>query len=107
MKLRAALADPTLVREAATRFAQKNASGSMPAHMLEKAAQGALDTFYRKGFNGIIEQVPEPEREKVLGFAVHMIQLTVTELRAVMRAEEGRVGKEGGSTCRSWLSPDD
>src|SRR3546814_6193812 len=32
MKLRAALADPTLVREAATRFEQKNASGSMPEY---------------------------------------------------------------------------
>ncbi|AEC21396.1 cytochrome C-type biogenesis transmembrane protein [Pusillimonas sp. T7-7] len=107
MKLRAALADPTLVREAATRFAQKNASGSMPAPMLEKAAQGALDTFYRKGFNGIIEQVPEPEREKVLGFAVPMIQLTLTELRDVMRERSGlqAVKHEGpeGVQADQWI----
>src|SRR3546814_18719324 len=61
----------------------------MPAPMLEKAAQGALDTFYRMGFNGIIEQVPEPEREKVLGFAMPMSQLTLTDLRDVMRERYG------------------
>src|SRR3546814_11151690 len=101
----------------------------MPAPMLEKAAQGALDTFYRKGFNGIIEKVPESDREKVLGFAVPMIQLTLTELRDVVRersglpavkyegsgaskdeqwvqrSEERRVGKECVSTCRSRWWP--
>ncbi|MCC2595975.1 cytochrome c biogenesis protein ResB [Pusillimonas sp. MFBS29] len=90
MKLRAALAQPALVREAAARFAQKNANASsMPAPMLEKAAQGALETFYRQGFNGIIEKVPEADREKVLGFAVPMIQLTLTELRDIVRERSG------------------
>src|SRR5690606_7363689 len=107
MKLRAALAEPPMVREAAMRFARKNASASMPAPMLEKAAQGALETFYRKGFNGIIEQVPEPEREKVLGFAVPMIQLTLTELRDVMRERSGlqpakHEGAEG-SQADQWI----
>src|SRR5690606_32654617 len=45
MNLRAALADPAAVQQAAARFAQKNATDTMPASMLEKAAIGALDTF--------------------------------------------------------------
>src|SRR5690606_16671682 len=100
MNLRAAMADPGAVQEAAVRFAQKNANDTMQAPMLEKAVVGALDTFYRKGFNGIIEQVPEQDREKVLSFAVPMIQLSLAELRDVMRERSGqsavkRQGQEG------------
>lgn len=100
MNLRAAMADPVAVQQAAERFAQKNANETMQAPMLEKAVLGALDTFYRKGFNGIIEQVPEQDREKVLGFAVPMIQLSLAELRDVMRERSGqtavkRQGQEG------------
>lgn len=98
MKLRAALADPALVQQAAARFAQKNAGGAIQQPLLEKAAQGALETIYRAGFNGIIERVPEQDREKVLEFAVPMIQLSLTELRDIVRERSGlpAVNHEGG-----------
>lgn len=89
MKLRAALADPALVSLAAQRFAEKNANSDLQAPLLQKAAQGALETFYKKGFDGIIGQVPEQDREKVLGFAVPMIQLALTELRDILRERSG------------------
>ncbi|MGB6103410.1 MAG: cytochrome c biogenesis protein ResB [Pusillimonas sp.] len=106
MNLRSALAEPALVRLAAARFAQQNTSTTMQAPMLEKAAQGALETFYSKGFNGIIEKVPEQDREKVLGFAVPMIQLSLAELRDVVRERSGlpAVSHEGteGIQADQW-----
>src|SRR5690606_38546425 len=85
MQLRAALAEPALVQLAAAQYASKNANSDLQGPLLEKAAQGALETFYKAGFNGIIERVPEHDREKVLGFAVPMIQLSLSELRDIVR----------------------
>ena len=107
MDLRAALLDPALVSEAAQRFADKNASGEMQDSLLQKAAHGALDTFSRAGFNGIIERVPEQDREKVLGFAVPMIQLTLSELRDIVRERKGKpaVQHDGveGREADKWI----
>lgn len=107
MDLRAALAVPAMVHQAAVRFAQKNASTGIQQPLLEKAAQGALETFYRSGFDGIIEQVPEAQREQVLGFAVPMIQLTLTELRDIMREQTGRPAVqhdgEAGRDAEVWV----
>ena len=89
MRLRTALADPALVSTAAQRFASKNTAGNMPEALLQKAAQGALETFARDGFDGIIERVPEADREKVLSFAVPMIQLSLAELRTIARERSG------------------
>src|SRR5690606_11569147 len=50
MALRAALADPALVNQAALRFAQKNANQEMQQPLLQKAAVGALETFSKAGF---------------------------------------------------------
>lgn len=107
MDLRAALANPALVNQAAMRFAEKNANQEMQKPLLQKAAVGALETFSRAGFNGIIEKVPEQDREKVLGFAVPMIQLSLLELRDIMRAQSGKPplnhqGK-GGQEADKWL----
>ena len=90
MALRAALADPVLVNQAALRFAQKNANQELQQPLLQKAAVGALETFSKAGFNGIIEKVPEQDREKVLGFAVPMIQLSLLELRDIVRTQSGK-----------------
>ncbi|NGM86366.1 cytochrome c biogenesis protein ResB [Parapusillimonas sp. SGNA-6] len=107
MELRAALLDPALVSEAAQRFADKNASGNMQDALLQKAAHGAIDTFARAGFNGIIERVPEQDREKVLGFAVPMIQLTLSELRDLVRERKGKpaVQHDGaeGREADKWI----
>lgn len=90
MSLRAALLEPGMVNIAAQRFAEKNANATIGADMLQKAAVGALESFQRDGFNGILGNVPESEHEKVLSFAVPMIQLSLTELRDLVRVREGR-----------------
>jgi len=97
MSLRAALQEPGLVTLAAQRFAENNASERIDADTLRKAAIGALDAFQRAGFNGILGNVPESEHEKVLSFAVPMIQLSLTELRDLVRVREGLppVSREG------------
>lgn len=97
MRLRAALQEPGLVTLAAQRFAENNAGMRIDADTLRKAAIGALDAFQREGFDGILGNVPESEHEKVLSFAVPMIQLTLTELRDLVRTREGRqpVPREG------------
>src|SRR5690606_16115712 len=52
-------------------------------------AAGAIDAFSRQGFDGLIERVPEAERETVLGFAVPMIQLTLSQLYDMDRIRRG------------------
>ncbi|NLC36487.1 MAG: cytochrome c biogenesis protein ResB, partial [Alcaligenaceae bacterium] len=100
MSLRAALLEPALVNIAAQRFAEKNANATIDADMLQKAAIGALESFQRDGFNGILGNVPESEHEKVLSFAVPMIQLSLTELRDLVRLREG--GEAVARTGQEW-----
>lgn len=107
MDLRAATSDRELVRQAAKRFAAANASDQLDAPMLVKAAQGALESFVHDGFNGIIQNVPEQDRERVLDFAIPMIQMTLTELRDIVRARTGRealptTGK-GAHEADQWM----
>jgi cytochrome c biogenesis protein len=90
MSLRSALHDPALRTEAATRFAAKNAETESQQPLLLKAAQGALEAFSQGGFNAIVDRVPAAEREKVLGFAVPMIQLSLAELRNIARVKAGQ-----------------
>ncbi len=89
MKLRAALNDPGMRAEAAQRFARNNAGSLAQEPLLQQAALGALQAFAEGGFNAIVERVPEAEREKVLGFAVPMIQLSLAELRDLERQRSG------------------
>ncbi|MGB6241389.1 MAG: cytochrome c biogenesis protein ResB [Castellaniella sp.] len=88
MQLRAALADPAQREEAARRFAAANAPDGEQRDLMFQAAQGALRTFSQRGFNGIIESAPADQREKILNFAVPMIQLSLQELRALMRERQ-------------------
>ncbi|CAM5785009.1 cytochrome c biogenesis protein ResB [Castellaniella caeni] len=87
MQLRAALADPALRDQAAQRFAEHNAPAGEQRTLMFQAASGALRTFSEKGFNGIIDAAPADQREKILNFAVPMIQLSLQELRAIARAQ--------------------
>jgi ResB protein required for cytochrome c biosynthesis len=97
MSLRAALLEPGIVNTAARRFAEKNATPAIDVDTLQNAAIGALEAFQREGFNGILGNVPESEQEKVLSFAVPMLQLSLTEVRDLVRAREGRpaIPREG------------
>ncbi len=105
MRLRAALEDPALVREAALRFAERNGDAT-PGSLLHTAAQNAVMSFAREGFNGLIGRVPEEEREKILGFTVPMIQLTLIELRDILRERAGEkaIVYEGdeGMRAQQW-----
>jgi cytochrome c biogenesis protein len=88
MQLRAALADPELRDQAARRFAERNAPAGEQRDLMFQAAQGALRTFSQRGFNGIIDSAPQDQREKILNFAVPMIQLSLQELRLLMRERQ-------------------
>nr|WP_322999098.1 cytochrome c biogenesis protein ResB [Castellaniella sp.] len=88
MQLRAALADPNLRDQAARRFADGNAPAGEQRDLMFQAAQGALRTFSQRGFNGIIDSAPPDQREKILNFAVPMIQLSLRELRTLMREQQ-------------------
>ena len=97
MNLRAALLEPGLVNLAAQRFAEKNATATIDAGLLQKAAVTTLDSFQSSGFDGILGNVPPEDHEKVLSFAVPMIQLTLTELRDLLRVRSGgeAISREG------------
>ncbi|PVY67661.1 cytochrome c biogenesis protein [Pusillimonas noertemannii] len=103
MHLRAALQDPSLREQAASSFAQANASNDTQRPLLQRAVQGAIDAFARGGFNAIIERVPENERESVLGFAVPMIQLTLTELYDMDRERRGLEANSHTEEGADWL----
>src|SRR5690606_3977735 len=70
MALRAALADPSMIAEAARRFSEQHVAGNLEPEMMRRAAQGALETFGRGGFEALVRQAPEQERSKILEFAV-------------------------------------
>ncbi|HRL21590.1 MAG TPA: cytochrome c biogenesis protein ResB [Alcaligenes sp.] len=89
MDVRAATQDPALVEQAAERFAQRNSSSPEQKDLMLAASRTSLQAFTRAGFDGIIGRVPEAERERILSFAVPMIQLTLTELRDLVRQKQG------------------
>jgi len=107
MRLRRALADPALREEAARHFAERNAPEGEQRELLFQAARGALQTFSERGFNGILESAPEAEREKILNFAVPMIQLSLTELRDAVRRRAGEPPVDyqgaGGEREVQWM----
>ena len=88
MQLRAAADDPELLQLAARRFALRN--GQVDADsLIEVAALKTIETFVKKGFNGIIEPVPEAERDRILSLTVPMLQMTLLELRNIAREQNG------------------
>ncbi|WP_322996424.1 cytochrome c biogenesis protein ResB [Castellaniella sp.] len=89
MQLRAALTDPALRDQAARQFAAGNAPQGEQRDLMFQAAQGALRTFSLRGFNGILDSAPADQREKIMNFAVPMIQISLHELRVLMRDQQG------------------
>lgn len=105
MRLRAALKDPALVSEAALRFAKRN--GETQANsLLHKAAENALHAFSNEGFNGLVSAVPDSERERILSLTVPMIQLSLIELRDILREQAGEprlvYSGEEGVRAQEW-----
>jgi cytochrome c biogenesis protein len=89
LHLRAALNNPELRLQAARQFAQQSANSESQKELLEQAAAGALEAFSRGGFNQLLDPVPEDERGRFLSFAVPMIQLSLSALHDLDRAQRG------------------
>jgi cytochrome c biogenesis protein len=87
--LRAALNNPELRQQAAQQFAAQSANSESQKELLEKAAAGALEAFSKGGFSQLLEPVPETERGRFLSFAVPMIQLSLSALYDLDRAQRG------------------
>lgn len=90
MELRAALFDSSMLAQAVDRFVQQSQGQSLDEDILKKAATGAVESFAKGGFNAIIANAPEQDREKILQFAVPMIQVTLANLRDVLREQTNR-----------------
>lgn len=107
MQLRAALNDPGLRSQAARAFAAENAGNTEQAALLETAAAAALEAFASGGFNAVVERVPAEERDRFLGFAVPMIQLSLSRLRDLDRVQRGlepiNYDGESGPRETQWL----
>ena len=106
MQLRAAATDTELLKLAAKRFAMR--SGQVDAgSLMELASFKTIETFMQRGFNGIIEPVPEAERERILGLTVPMLQMTLLELRNIVREEQGlepiNYSGEKGEREEQWV----
>ncbi len=88
MRLYAALEDEALVREAALRFTRRNAAVDQ-AGIIQEAAYNALLRFADQGLGGLLDHVPVEERERIASFTIPMLQLTLVELRDVLREQNG------------------
>jgi len=91
MRLRAALHDPAMRREAAHRFAVRNApAGSDPAS-LQTAAERALETFSQGGLQAIADflqtNTPPAELERAADVVVRLLGASVAELRTLERQQ--------------------
>lgn len=86
MRLRAAIEDPNMVAKAAKRFA-RNHGASGQAAIIEEAAHNALLRFADQGLAGLLDHVPEEERERIASFTIPMLQLTLLELRDLLRQQ--------------------
>src|SRR5690625_2136951 len=84
MRLYAAIEDRDLVREAAERFARQNAAADQ-AGIIQDAAYNALLRFTDQGLGGLLDHVPEQERERIASFTIPMLQLTLIERRDLLR----------------------
>jgi len=93
MRLRAALADPDVRREAARRFAERNAPAGADRGPLQTAAERALDTFSQGGLQAIADflqtSTPPADLERAADVVVRLIGASVAELRGLARERAG------------------
>lgn len=86
MRLRAAIDDPALIKQASELFARHNASPEQ-AGIIQEAAHNALLRFADQGLDGLLGHVPEAERERIASFTIPMLQMTLVELRDLLRTK--------------------
>jgi cytochrome c biogenesis protein len=93
MRLRALLADPAARKEAARRFAEKNAPAGSDRQPLQTAAERALQTFSDGGLQAVANflqsNAPATELERAADIVVRLIGASVAELRAMERERAG------------------
>lgn len=93
MRLRALLADPQARKEAARRFAEKNAPAGSDRQPLETAAERALQTFSEGGLQAVAgflqSNAPASELERAADIVVRLIGASVGELRVMERERAG------------------
>lgn len=93
MRLRAALADPAMRKEAARRFAERNAPAGIDRQPLETASERALGTFSEGGLQAVaafLQSNTSPaELERAADIVVRLIGSSLAELRTVERDHAG------------------
>jgi len=106
MALRAALADPDLITQAAQRFARDNANERLSPAILQRAALGALESFAAGGFEALVARAPPDQQAKIMEFAVPMIQLSLAHLLDLLHARNGTsrlVNAADDAATQRWL----
>jgi len=106
LHLRAALQRPQARERAAQQFAVNHAPPEQQ-QALGRAALGALESFARAGFTEMVERIPPAEREKMLGLAVPMVQLSLLALYDEDRQARGlpALAQEGqdAQAAAQWI----
>ncbi|OWT75031.1 MULTISPECIES: cytochrome c biogenesis protein ResB [unclassified Achromobacter] len=110
MRLRALLADPQARKEAAQRFADKNAPQGVDKQPLEAAAERALQTFSEGGLQAVaafLQSNTQPaDMERAADIVVRLIGSSVAELRAIERERAGlpplATSGEAGAQAAVW-----
>lgn len=115
MRLRAALADPSLRAEAAGRYAartmgQGQKGGAAFAEQLRDSAERTLGMFAGVGTPGgfvavaqFLEKIPAAEQEQAAGVFIKMLNGVLWELWQAARAREGLPAIEGKDTHARFL----
>ncbi|WP_370642960.1 cytochrome c biogenesis protein ResB [Bordetella sp. LUAb4] len=110
MRLRALLADPQARKEAAQRFAEKNAPQGVDKQPLEAAAERALQTFSEGGLQAVaafLQSNTQPaDLERAADIVVRLIGSSVAELRGIERERAGlpalATSGEEGAQAAVW-----
>jgi len=93
MRLRAALADPAVRQEAASRFAKINSPRPEDFAPLQASAQRTLDTFDQGGLQELSRfletNVPPGELPRAADVVVRLLGSSMSEVRAVSREQAG------------------
>src|SRR5690606_27294599 len=99
MLLHAALKDPAMREQAATRFALRNQDAGAPAALSEaglavqESARRALDVFAESGLHGITEfleqNVPSEELPRAADVVVRLLGGAMSDLRVLVRERVG------------------
>jgi cytochrome c biogenesis protein len=110
MRLRAALADPAMRKEAARRFADRNAPAGVDRQPLQAASERALETFSQGGLQAVaafLQSNTQPtELERAADIVVRLIGSSLAELRGVEREHAGlpavATSGEAGERAAIW-----